>query len=325
MPFPPTEQDLTNEYTKNNVGVTGELVDNMQKIARTLTDTKLMKSACKLLSDDILETYQRNIGNASTANDLKKAMVLADRKEDDPSRHLLTTVLTEFESGNGFKTFQSVNGHPRIIQMTGLVSGPGFLSTVGVGHMAKDYVTIEHGVYTHRIQWYCLYKLQKAGKINITSSWGDLFRSFQVGMAWLITFDRLPEHEEKATGSRTIEVFDFRTPEKLHAYLKSGDAASECPLLATYMQSKANEIKHITNWMTIKKITAARKLFPAKKTSLDGWKKLKNATAVDQLLKSVLSKEELAELGKVVVLKATTDDANLLTPQGAAYRAGGPA
>jgi len=330
MPWPPTASDLQNEYVKNGVkdsGVNDDLLLKMKEIALALTNKGFMiKIALRALNDSMLKLYRDRVGNTVKTEDLKKAMnkARADRPENDPSRHLLTEVLTDFESKNGFKTFASVNGHPRIVQMTGLVSGPGFLSTVGAGHMAKDYVTLAHGVYTHRIQWYCLHCLRENTKINLPGDFGKLYQDFTSGMAWLITFDRLPEHEKKATDSGNIDTFDFRTPEKLHGYLKTTDASADVPLLAAYMQDKAEAIKNITNWVLVKRVTAARKMFPAKAPMLEGWKKLSNVE-LEKKLKEVLSQEELQQLAEVVVMKPANDKANLLTPDGKAYKAGGPA
>jgi hypothetical protein len=328
---PVTDEELDREYEKNDVQgkVPAAHIKKMREIAKALTNVTLMKWALKSLSDKMAEQYKTRVDKTVAGvvgwKQVKAAMEKADREEGDVSRHLLTTVLADFEQNNGFKCFQTTSGHPRIIQMTGLVSGPGFLATVGAGHMAKDYVTIDHGVYSHRIQWYCMYAIQKENKAHFGDNLGELYKEFSKPGSWMITFDRLGQHQEKTNGNRTIDPFDFRTPEQLNRYLReSTDALAECPLVAAYMQSK--KLANITNWKTVKRITAARKLFPACKSKLDGWKKLSSNKAVEELLKQVLSAQQLLELSMVVVDVAKTDSANLMTwdKDAGTYKAGLP-
>jgi hypothetical protein len=308
---------LENEYQKNNLTVkTDMLVENMIKVARVLTNTEFMLKALRKLSDAMLEQYKVNMEGAVGGATITKAKLLeklkeADRAADDKSRHLLSTVLTKFEEGAGFKTFQAVNGHPRIIQMTGLLSGKDFLNTVGAGHMAKDYVTVQHGVYSHRIQWYCLGVSGELGE-NL----GNLFKQFQEGIAWLLTFDRRNEHARAATGGDgTIDRFDFRTPEMLHAYLQMKDAGANCPLVAEYIQGKVAGISKDKSWQLVRMAVAARKLFPAKKAQLDGWKKLDNKK-LEQKLKDVLGAADHAKLKTFLTTgKEGIDGHNVLYPQ----------
>jgi type VI secretion system protein VasG len=230
-------------------------------------------------------------------------MEVTVRKEDDPSRHLLSLALTKFEEDSGFKPFATVNGHPRIIQMTGLLSAEDFTQAVKNGHMAKDYVTAEHGVYSHRIQWYCL---GKSGKFDADLK--ALFKQFQTDIAWLLTFDRRPEHPRAVPGGNgNIDPTDFRTPEALHKWLKeSTEAAAVCPLLASYIRSKTKKIQG-KSWLAIRKVVAARKLFPAKKPDL-AWKDL-NTKQIETLLARVLSEQERMELDKFL------KQSNVLYPQ----------
>ena len=216
---PVTDDVLKKEYRANGVNVSPELEANMMKAAKVLTNTKQMKAALKALSDAMLEKYKNDMAAIDDKIDRKAALLAMqqkNREDNDKSRHLLSNVLTEFETKNGFNTFVAVNGHPRIIQMTGLLGDADFIATVGAGHAAKDYVTVDHGVYSRRIQWYCIGH-SKAFDVDLKG----LYVSFQSGNAWLLTFDRRNEHPRKATGDGNIDTLDFRTPEKLHAYLKA--------------------------------------------------------------------------------------------------------
>jgi hypothetical protein len=302
-----TDDVLTKEYAANGVKVSAELEANMRKAAKALTDTKEMKKSLKALSDAMLEKYKADMAVFDSSakvdrNSALAAMKQKDREDDDKSRHLLSNVLTQFETDAGFNTFVSVNGHPRIIQMTGTLTSKDFVDTVGAGHAAKDYVTIDHGVYSHRIQWYCL---GKSGKFD--AGLKSLYVSFQTGNAWLLTFDRRNEHPRNATGVGNIDTLDFRTPEKLHAYLQSTDALAECPLVAQYIQDKGKAIQG-KSWLLVRKVVAARKLFPNDKLKFDGWKAMKSSE-IEGLLKSKLTVPQQEELKKFL------DESNVLYPQ----------
>ena len=302
-----TDDVLKNEYRANGLKVSPELEANMMKAAKVLTDTKQMKASLKALSDAMLEKYKADMAafDASIKVDRKSALAAMqqkDREDGDKSRHLLSNVLTQFELEHGFNTFVGVNGHPRIIQMTGLLSSQDFIATVGAGHAAKDYVTVDHGVYSHRIQWYCL---GQSGKFDADLK--GLYVSFQSGDAWLLTFDRRNEHPRKATGDGNIDTLDFRTPEKLHGYLKGSDALAECPLLAQYIQDKNKAIQG-KSWLLVRKVVAARKLFPADKSKFDGWKSMKS-TEIEGLLRSKLSQPQQLELDQFL------KSCNVLYPQ----------
>jgi type VI secretion system protein VasG len=322
---------LINEYKKNiewyskdnekkpnkaiGVNLTTELQEAMIQVAQVLTNTKFMKDAFKTLNEAMLKKYEEKMNAVAPTTPLKarmeqlrKEMAKAKRDEDDNSRHLLSMVLHDFEKEHGFKTFQAVNGHPRIIQMTGLLSGKDFVSTLGAGHMAKDYVTIEHGVYSHRIQWYCL---GQSNEFNIPNL-KDLFIKFQEGLAWLLTFDRREEHPRNATGNGAITLDDFRTPEKMHAYFQMADAEAVCPLVSEYIKGKHKAIKD-HSWVNVRMAVAARKLYPEKKAELDGWKSLPKAQ-LQPKLKSVLGLEKYKELE--TFMKGDVDGHNVLYPQG---------
>jgi hypothetical protein len=269
-----------------------------------------MHKYLKSLDDAMLKIYvdllkEVDASASSTKAGLKAAMELSARKEEDPSRHLLSLALTKFETDMSFGPFATVNGHPRIIQMTGLLSSTDFIQTVINGHMAKDYVTAEHGVYSHRIQWYCL---GKSGKFDADLK--TLFIKFQQGIAWLLTFDRRPEHPRAVKGGNgNIEPTDFRTPETLHTWLKeTDDAVAVCPLLASYIRSKNNKVKsNGKSWVAVRKVVAARKLFPAKKKDL-AWKDL-GTKDIEGLLARTLDEREVKELN------AFLKESNVLYPQ----------
>jgi len=317
---PPSDEALDKEYDANFqkalakdaklLNVPKDLRDAMKTAAKVLTDTASMHKYLKSLDDAMLGIYvglMKDVDANASSNkaDLQKAMEVSARKEDDPSRHLLSLALTNFETQMGFSPFATVNGHPRIIQMTGLLSSTDFTQTVANGHMAKDYVTAEHGVYSHRIQWYCL---GKSGKFDADLK--TLFIKFQQGIAWLLTFDRRPEHPRAVQGGNgNIDPTDFRTPETLHTWLKeSNDAVAICPLLTSYIRSKNNKIKSQgKSWLAVRKVVAARKLFPAKKKDL-AWKGL-GTKEIEALLARTLDQAELKELG------AFLKDSNVLYPQ----------
>ncbi len=304
---PVTDDVLKKEYKANGVNVSPELEANMMKAAKVLTDTKEMKKSLNALSEAMLKKYKDDMAlfDANVKVDRKSALAAMqqkNREDGDKSRHLLSNVLSEYEKDHGFNTFLAVNGHPRIIQMTGLLGDKDFTDTLGAGHMAKDYVTVDHGVYSHRIQWYCL------GKSNqFSADLKSLFISFQAGLAWLLTFDRRNEHPRKATGDGNIDTLDFRTPEKLHAYLKSSDAQAECPLLAQYIQDKSKAIQG-KSWLLVRKVVAARKLVPADKSKFDGWETMKS-NEIEGLLKSKLTAPQQEELKQFLA------NSNVLYPQ----------
>jgi hypothetical protein len=307
---PPSDAALDKEYDANKLNVPQDLRNAMKAAANVLTDTASMHKYLKSLDDAMLKIYvdllkEVDASASSTKAGLKAAMELSARKEEDPSRHLLSLALTKFETDMSFGPFATVNGHPRIIQMTGLLSSTDFIQTVINGHMAKDYVTAEHGVYSHRIQWYCL---GKSGKFDADLK--TLFIKFQQGIAWLLTFDRRPEHPRAVKGGNgNIEPTDFRTPETLHTWLKeTDDAVAVCPLLASYIRSKNNKVKsNGKSWVAVRRVVAARKLFPAKKKDL-AWKDL-GTKDIESLLRRTLDEKELKELD------AFLKESNVLYPQ----------
>lgn len=296
---PVQKPELEKEYTENKVVVSPEVKDLMMAAAQVLTDTEAMCGYLAKLDEAMLARYKEvltQVDNtaAPTPKELAKKMSLPNRKADDPSRHLLSYVLAQYEKDSGFNSFAAPNGHPRVIQMTGTLSSADFKAIALDGHMAKDYVSPVHGVYTHRIQWYCLGQSGKLGE--------DLkgaFIKFQSGAnAWLLTFDRTSGHAARAGLSAPGDT-EFRVPERLHAWLGSANAKKHCPLVNEYIAGKDKNLKvnydGNQNWLAVRKAVAARKLFPGVKEKLNGWKNMTSA-AMQKTLTDVLTKQQQEEL-----------------------------
>ncbi|MBM7112617.1 LirA/MavJ family T4SS effector [Archangium primigenium] len=186
--------------------------------------------------------------------------------EADPTRHLLTTILTRYEQQEGFREVDTDgDGHPRTSRFLGQLSSGDFAYHIQQAHLAKDYVGLEHGEYTHRIQWYCLG--QAKAHLGLTDTREDRDKMATLfsksGLFWGLTFDR----------NTTPTMYDFRKPEYLNNWLvaspTSPGGAKKFPLLHNFLKSRRERLGEKGYGPWIIKMMIAKNVFPEKFEALN--------------------------------------------------------
>ena len=292
---------------------------DMRAIAKLLTNTDKMAEALGLLEDAVEQLYADKAKMAApNRNELKKFQQNAvtqlgakGRKPDDPSRKLLSTVLQKYEESKGFRTYVTEGtGHPtnRPINFVGKLSAEGFRAHLNNKEQAKDYVTVAHGVYTHRIQWYCIGRMVEKNELKLSSdNLSDVYKQFYSPGCWYVTFDLQP------LGEQRVDADDCRNPENVHRNIKDGKFKT-CPLVSAYLASKDRDVKVMAYAGFAQKILIALKMFPKLKGKFAGWRELA-ASQLSVTWKQVqesLTPEERQQVDDF--LKMTGEDQFVLYP-----------
>ena len=115
------------------------LFDDVVAIQQFLTGQTAMADALKNLENELRATLKQR----------------RQQKDQDPFANLLNGTLGRFEEAHGFAVY-NIEERMKVITLTGNLSSEGFGKTLAEGRPFKDYVGRDHGVHTHRIQWYCL-------------------------------------------------------------------------------------------------------------------------------------------------------------------------
>ena len=141
---------------------------------------------------------------------------------------VLQKILFENEKLNGFHVDEK--GHPqlRVYSFTGLISAKAFLKGVSDGYQWKDIgVSKDHGVFSHRIQWYLIAngRFLKApektfsaiGNPEYVSELKDALGQMSL---WARLCDR-PNYPSPKKGLElgTVAETDLRSPERVTSYI----------------------------------------------------------------------------------------------------------
>jgi len=265
------QQDAAKKYPES-MARSAPLADDALKPYAQMSSFLTGKDAISTLGEleaKLLERYRANAGSKA-----KMAKIAADRirtdkyhvdpavtergrPEDDPTRHLLSDVLSEWEKTVGLQVYEVQDGKPKPrmkpVYMVGTLSGPGFTGHLRDGHQAKDYVGLEHGVFSHRIQWYLI---GTSKTLNLPGAVLVLFK--QTGdytFLWDCIFDRQKDLDDRDT--------DFRKPENLNRYLQRGpNASGQFPFLSAIVDRHfqkgdkfGNQYQNYIKRVIIKKLT----------------------------------------------------------------------
>lgn len=174
-------------------------------------------------------------------------------KKSSEFSHLLTGALGAIERRAGFVVHEGERGHqPYKVMLMFPIDSKGFMANMRAGRHWKDTVNPDHGEYTHRLQWCLLIKaavvknpLKVFQHLGGLASWPDgSGRTFHV---WDAFFDRVPpgtngfgpqwpfyaEHAE-----------DFRSPERLLAWLCLDEQQKAYPLVAGFLKARREKRLH---------------------------------------------------------------------------------
>lgn len=235
------------------------------KISKFLTDGPEFLAALKVLEQEMTaefmsriargskEDYQEGMKDLLSGGD--KSGMFAHRRankyelDHDPTRHLLTQVLNTSLELEGFTNFEK--------NSEGLIFGPSaygniehaFGEQIQQGRIVKDYVGLDHGEFTHMIQWYCVGK-QKVFLDLPNLGFGETVNLFKVsGIFWGQVFDL-----NQAAGEE-----DFRKPEKLYPWLCDPVRAIEYPLLNGFLVSRRQRLDNTAYTPSRMKLILAKK------------------------------------------------------------------
>jgi hypothetical protein len=213
------------------------------KISQFLTDSPEFLTALNKLEEEMTTEFKRCVQGSKdedqAAIDLAavgtKAGMFAHRRANkyqsvahDPTRHLLTQILNKALEDEGFTSFER--------NADGLIFGPSaygniehaFGEQIQQGRIVKDYVGLDHGEYTHMIQWYCVIK-QKIFLTLPTLGYDKVVNLFKVsGIFWGPVFDL----------NQALGEDDFRKPEKLYPWLCEPMRVQNYPLLNGFLVSR---------------------------------------------------------------------------------------
>jgi hypothetical protein len=235
------------------------------KIAQFLTDGPQFLAALKTLEQEMTAEFMSRIARGSKEDyqegmsDLlgngDKSEMFAHRRANkyeldmDPTRHLLTQVLNTFLSLEGFTNFEK--------NSDGLIFGPSaygniehaFGEQIQQGRIVKDYVGLDHGEFTHMIQWYCVAK-QKVFLGLPGLGYQEAVKLFKVsGIFWGQVFDL----------NQAVGEDDFRRPENLYPWLCDPARAMEYPLLNGFLVSRRKRLDNTAYTPSRMKLILAKK------------------------------------------------------------------
>ncbi|MFN7945853.1 MAG: LirA/MavJ family T4SS effector [Blastocatellia bacterium] len=303
----PREQDIIAELDKTRLPRDSQIsqvyFDDVVAAQLFLTSQTAMANALKDLNDKLKDKLKQR----KQAND------------QDPFANLLNGTLGEFEKEKGFAIYE-IEERMKVITLTGNLSSEGFGKTLAEGRPFKDYVGRDHGVHTHRIQWYCL---QFAG---LKTTWlVDLYKhlgTYAKGEgwkpawrdAWYVTFDRQKENFNNGQGlNLTLEpAQDFRRPETLNLYLLNEgairyDILSSCLSNINGRSGLDNNIKYLL----VLKYKFGYQGLPK------GWKTASPPELKKMLetAKGTLSSTQLKEFNEYIAGKSPDTDKHLFYPK----------
>lgn len=217
-----------------------KLDDEMIKLFEKRSKTKFKKSKITLKS-------------FSDFSHAREPGVLTDEGAD-ATKHLLTTVLADFEKSEGFQSVDDQTG--KCVCFYENLASDEFGGAIKSRHLAKDYVGDAHGAYTHRIQWYCAGVMKKELDLQSASMSACFYPS---GSVWGIVFDR------NAREGIALLPNDFRRPEIMNPWIANHPRhGNHCwPILSAFLKSRITRVPR--GWTPdILKINLAKKLFPDK-------------------------------------------------------------
>ena len=229
--------------------------------------------------------------------------------EADPTKHLLTSVLTQFEIAEGFKEVDTDGeGHPRATRFLGQLSSDDFAYHIRNAHLAKDYVGLEHGEYTHRIQWYCIGQAKQHLGLTDTQQDRDKIATLfmKSGPFWGKTFDR----------NIQTDTCDFRKPENLNNWLvgKPQGGGKKFPLLHNFLKARRARMGGTGYTAFVLKMMIAKHIFPGSfaKLSTQDLEKYKSFRSkpkdAQYLYNTYLEKKEQEEIESVYNNKVLKGD-----------------
>jgi len=216
------------------------------RIAEFLENGGILGPDFLALETAMLAEINLRLAGAALANPVAIGGIFAGRVNVRPivggaklPAHLqgvLSTVLANAETANGLSQ----------VTFTGFVQPTAFRGEVNSGRAFKDpAVPFGHGEFTHRIQWYLVFRRVLAPRVG----WGAFYRwvgtmfnpaNTAEGL-WDILFDRNKVTRAGANGPfNTTAVSDFRSPENLHKHLRH---LLVCPVLRGFIEGRHRKRK----------------------------------------------------------------------------------
>jgi hypothetical protein len=252
-----------NELETDNRGP-APFLEPYARISSFLTDeSSALTNALKNLEKELWELYKsrksltsmsaiaaRGAASRITSDKAKiEEKAASSRKEDDPTRHLLSEILGNWESTVGLQVYQMRDGKPlfKPVYMVGTLSSEGFTDQLKKGRQAKDYVGLEHGVFTHRIQWYLA-----GNNLTLNTSILDLFKETgNQPFLWNAIFDRQQNLCDQNK--------DYRKPENLTRYILGLNGT--CPFLEAIIRRQQNKAETFRDYQQYIKRIIIKKVF----------------------------------------------------------------
>ncbi|WNG26392.1 hypothetical protein F0U62_21935 [Cystobacter fuscus] len=274
----PTESELHEEFTNAYERIslsynrTYWFSKAFVKIAQFLyaDESSPFWEALLVLERRMQDELQRRTGSSFSPSQLRNVSFAHGRDnkwkatlEKDPTKSLMTSVLTQFELEEGFKeAYTDGDGHPRSTRFLGQLSSDDFAHHIKTAHLAKDYVGLEHGEYSHRIQWFCIGQAKDhLGLTDSRDSRDKIATLFmKSGPFWGMTFDRTID----------ADPCDFRKPERLNNWFveKARGGGENFPLIHGFLKSRRERMGSSGYTSFVLKMMVAKNIFPEKFSTL---------------------------------------------------------
>ncbi|HET9958481.1 MAG TPA: LirA/MavJ family T4SS effector [Polyangiaceae bacterium] len=223
------------------------------RIAQFLENGAVLAPNLQALETAMIALMNARLAGAAAVNPALVAQVFSNRVNQRPlaapklpnhMQNVLSEVLGQLELANGLTLFP-VGGRSASVTMTGVVQPTYFRNQISSGRPFKDpTVPLGHGEFTHRIQWYLVFRTVRVpqGGWGAFYRWvGRMFAPGGLGL-WDILFDRNKVGRGGANGPYdTAAVTDFRSPENLHRHLRHLVA---CPVLRGFIEGRHRKRKN---------------------------------------------------------------------------------
>ncbi|MCO3725520.1 hypothetical protein QOU29_14755 [Pseudomonas aeruginosa] len=230
---------FTEENEDADVYIEGD--DKISKEIKTLEEKHKYKINRRLLKRLLMISRKLEVGPVGVTNDLTKLEEGLKKEKDSKSifrgefnktKKILSKHLADTESKAGFLILPG----GRVKIYAAAVNSETFeKQQIAQPMHFKDLVSPRHGEFTHRIQWYILYRTIK--DIPFSSFFQIYTGILQYTELWDVFFDRT----DIASDHRATSGYDFRCPELFNDWLRGPDSKAKFPLLSKILSNRFNK------------------------------------------------------------------------------------
>jgi hypothetical protein len=220
----------------------GAFLDDCVRIAAFLSNTDRVRRELKVLEERLSVKVALGWKEAIAHYELRAHGKKSNL--DQGLKHLLSNEMTGLEVQSGFNSFESV-GSPagRVQTYVGFIQPEQFRHQVRLGRHWKDPgVPLNHGEYTHRLQWYLLgthIKDLTRQPVRLFMQIGEVVHAKGKGLGlWDALFDRDGGEATDNLFKTDYNVPDSRSPESFTRLVIDDKNAGEWPFLHWFIKAR---------------------------------------------------------------------------------------